>query len=79
MNVSLTKQLDEFVKSKVESGMYNSSSEVIRHALRLLVEADEMNRAKLESLRAEIKQGLDSPKETEAFDVSAFLAKRNTE
>ena len=33
MNVSLTPELDRFVAAKVESGRYNSASEVVREAL----------------------------------------------
>ncbi len=40
MNVSLTPQLEEFVRRKVESGLYNNASEVIREGLRLLVDRD---------------------------------------
>lgn len=40
MNVSLTPQLEEFVRRKVESGLYNNASEVIREGLRLLIERD---------------------------------------
>jgi len=34
MNISLTPELDRAVKRKVESGLYNNASEVIREALR---------------------------------------------
>src|ERR1039457_5739318 len=40
MNVSLTPELEKFVTTKVESGRYNSASEVAREALRLLEEHD---------------------------------------
>lgn len=36
MNVSLTPQLEAMIRRKVESGMYNNASEVVREALRLL-------------------------------------------
>lgn len=42
MNVSLTPELEKFVDGKVESGLYNSASEVIREGLRLLKEHDEI-------------------------------------
>ncbi|MFY0676304.1 MAG: type II toxin-antitoxin system ParD family antitoxin [Neptuniibacter sp.] len=60
MNVSLTPKLEAFVKNKVKSGSYNSSSEVIREALRLLEQRDAQEQLKLETLRAEIQKGLDS-------------------
>ena len=64
MNISLTKQLEELVKSKVESGLYGSASEVMREALRLLEERDRMRSLRLEDLRAEIKRGIDSGEAT---------------
>jgi hypothetical protein len=38
MNVSLTAELEKYVRGKVASGLYNNASEVIREALRLHVE-----------------------------------------
>jgi uncharacterized protein len=40
MNVSLTPALEDYVRSKVASGLYNNASEVIREALRLLVQRE---------------------------------------
>lgn len=56
MNVSLTPELERMVAEKVESGMYQTASEVVREGLRLLKRRDE----ELASLRAEIKKGLDA-------------------
>jgi antitoxin ParD1/3/4 len=64
MNISLTPQLEELVKKKVESGLYGSASEVMREALRLLEERDRIHAMRLEELRAEIKKGLDSGEAT---------------
>ena len=60
MNVNLTPQLEELVRSKVASGMYTSASEVVREALRLLDEQDRLRAVKLEQLRKDIRQGLAS-------------------
>jgi antitoxin ParD1/3/4 len=57
MNVSLTPELERLVEMKVESGEYKSASEVVRHALRLLSRDDQEHKARLESLRAEIRLG----------------------
>ena len=43
MNVSLTPELERYVQKKVETGRYNSASEVIREALRTL-EREEQQR-----------------------------------
>jgi antitoxin ParD1/3/4 len=60
MNVNLTPQLEELVRSKVASGMYTSASEVVREALRLMDEQDRLRAVKLEQLRKDIRQGLAS-------------------
>lgn len=54
MHVSLTPQLEEMVRAKVDSGLYNNASEVVREALRLL---DEHDRVRHEALRAAIAVG----------------------
>jgi len=38
MHVSLTPTLEKIVKQKVKSGLYNNASEVIRDALRRMIE-----------------------------------------
>ena len=40
MNVSITPKLQEFIRHKVASGLYNNASEVVREALRMLVARD---------------------------------------
>ncbi len=40
MNVSLTPELEKYIRRKVASGFYNNASEVIREALRLLLERE---------------------------------------
>ncbi|KAF0096674.1 MAG: hypothetical protein FD128_2546, partial [Hyphomonadaceae bacterium] len=36
MNINLTPKLEEMVREKVKSGLYNNASEVVREALRLM-------------------------------------------
>jgi antitoxin ParD1/3/4 len=54
MNVSLTPELDKFVAGKVESGRYNSASEVVREALRLLEEHDRARNSQLAAFNHEL-------------------------
>ena len=66
MNVSLTPELEQFVQGKVESGLYNNASEVIREGLRLLKEQDEIRlrwREQIERgwLQAQAGQVVDGP------------------
>jgi len=60
MNISLTPQLEEMIRQKVDSGLYNSASEVVRDALRLMDEKDRLRATKLDQLRQEIREGLSS-------------------
>lgn len=57
MHVSLTPKLEELVREKVDSGLYNNASEVVREALRLMQEHDEIRHLKLERLRDELAKG----------------------
>ena len=77
MNISLTPRLEGYVKQKVSTGLYNSSSEVIREGLRLLEERDAMKNIKLEALRKELNVGIDSLNAGRglAFDKESIKAK----
>src|SRR5437870_12705063 len=55
MNVSLTPELERLVNEKAESGLYQTASEVVREALRLLKERDQAR----EQLRADVHAGFD--------------------
>jgi len=65
MNVSLTTALESFVRRKVASGLYNNASEVVREALRLMVDRETGGQsvprksavvATLKALEPELKQ-----------------------
>ena len=58
MNISLTPALEKFVHDKVASGLYNSVSEVIREALRLLVSKENIHKERIDSLNIDIEEGL---------------------
>jgi antitoxin ParD1/3/4 len=59
-NVSLTPELDLFVSTKVEAGLYANASEVMRTALRLLERDERENDAKLAAIRSAIDLGIAS-------------------
>lgn len=59
MHVSLTPELESRVKAKVESGLYNNASEVIREALRFMdIHEDWIHEIKLARLREQLKEGI---------------------
>ena len=55
MNVSLTPELERLINDKVDAGSYQTASEVVRDALRLLKLRDEG----LVQLRRDIQAGFD--------------------
>ena len=59
MHISLTPELESRVRAKVESGLYNNASEVIREALRFMDAHEEWIREiKLAQLRKQLKVGV---------------------
>lgn len=78
MNVSLTPELEAFVKDRVQSGRYYSASEVIREGLRLLEEQEKLRQWRLEELRKEIQKGLDSGP-AEPMDMEEIIAEARRE
>ena len=59
MHVSLTPEFESRVKAKIDSGLYNNASEVIREALRFMdSHEDWIHEVKLARLREQIHAGL---------------------
>jgi antitoxin ParD1/3/4 len=71
MNVSLTPELDSFVAGKVQSGRYNSASEVVREALRLLEEHDRARSAQIAVFNQELGARLASLDQGEQVQPAA--------
>ena len=61
MNISLTPTLEKFINDKVAAGLYNSASEVIREAVRLLMSKDTVSQERLIMLNRDIEEGLNDP------------------
>ncbi|QFY43386.1 type II toxin-antitoxin system ParD family antitoxin [Candidatus Methylospira mobilis] len=64
MNVNLSPQLEDMVRQKVASGLYTSASEIVREALRMMEAQDRLRAAKLEQLRQDIYEGMESGEPT---------------
>ena len=60
MDVHLTPELEKIILSKLQSGRYNSPSEVVSEALRLMEQRDEV--------RQKIAEGLDSLRHGKGID-----------
>ena len=76
MNVSLTPALEKFVQDKVATGLYNSVSEVIREAIRLLISTESISQDRLNSLYKDIDAGLNDPVSYDGVEAMERLLKR---
>lgn len=75
MHISLTPELEARVRAKVDSGLYNNASEVIREALRFMESSEALVEAlKLAALRGQLQLGLDQLNAGEGIDVSSKQA-----
>lgn len=74
MNVNLTPELENLVRRKVESGLYNNQSEVVREALRLLAEQDRLREAHAARLRDALAEGLAQADRGELLDGPQVVA-----
>ena len=79
MNVNLTPELEQMVHGKVQAGRYNSASEVVREALRLMEERDELKAMHKEEIRKKIAAGLKSLEEGRIYDGDEVFAQLETE
>ena len=57
MNVNLGPVFDQFVAELLQSGHYQSQSEVVREGLRMLKEREEFRQLRVSQLRREIARG----------------------
>ena len=75
MNVSLTPELEAFVQSRVESGMYQTASEVVREGLRLLEYREREREEILDEIRAKIARGTAQADRGEVVDGELVFEK----
>jgi len=76
MNISLTPTLEKFVQDKVASGLYNSVSEVIREALRLLASKDSIPQERITQLNRDIEKGWNDTNILDGHSAMQNLIKR---
>jgi antitoxin ParD1/3/4 len=74
MNVNLGPVFDEFVSEMLDSGLYQSQSEILREGLRLLKEREEEKRLRLAGIRKEIALGAKQADRGELVDGDQVFA-----
>jgi antitoxin ParD1/3/4 len=75
MNVNLGPTLEKFVADLTRSGLYQSQSEVLREALRLLKEREHAKKIALARLRREIAIGVEQADRGEFIDAAEVFAR----
>ena len=72
MNINLSPTFENYIRLQLDTGTYNNASEVVREALRLKMQQDEIYQTKLEALRAAIIEGEQSGV-AEPFDMDIVI------
>lgn len=77
LKISLPSELEEWAKAKVQSGQYNSVSEVVHHGLYLMQDQETLRQIKLERLRRDIAAGVEAAERGEVapLDVEDIIAR----
>jgi antitoxin ParD1/3/4 len=68
VNISLTPELGAFLQSRVKSGRYQTTSEVVREALRLLQNQEKEREAGLKQLKTKLQRGAVQAQRGELLD-----------
>jgi antitoxin ParD1/3/4 len=74
VNISLTPELDAFLRNRVRSGRYQTTSEVVREALRLLERQEEERKAGLQQLKTKLARGAAEAERGELADGDEVFA-----
>ena len=51
---------ENFIQQQIESGRYSSASEIVRDALRLMEDREELRKTQLKTLRMQLQEGRES-------------------
>jgi antitoxin ParD1/3/4 len=73
LNVSLTPQLEKFVQARVESGRYQTASEVVREGLRLLEQQERNREQSFKALKRKLARGAAQAEKGELVDGELYL------
>jgi antitoxin ParD1/3/4 len=74
LTVTVTPELEAFVRDRVASGRFDSASDVVREGLKLLEGREHEREAAIAEIRAEIAVGLEQARSGQLRDAEAFFA-----
>lgn len=75
INLSLTPELEQFVREQIASGRYRTADEVILDGLRLFEEQERDREAALQEVREKIQRGLEQAERGQLVDPARLLQK----
>ncbi|MBP9722726.1 MAG: type II toxin-antitoxin system ParD family antitoxin [Gammaproteobacteria bacterium] len=75
MNISLPKELENYVNQKVSSGLYTSASEVVRESLRVMLTYEDAKKQQLLKLNQEIQAGVEQAHQNKIVTASKVYSK----
>jgi antitoxin ParD1/3/4 len=73
LSVSLTSELKDYVRQKVDSGQFESASEVIRQGLRTMQEREQYERLFWSDVRKKVKEARTAIAEGDILDGPTFM------
>ena len=73
MNVHLTPELEQFLQTKLDSGRYNSASELVSEALLLMQQNDQFRALHLQELRNHMDIALSQSARGEGTNGEQFM------
>ena len=68
LSITLPPEMVAAIKSRVASGEFGSTSEVLRTAMRQWLRGEEEHEARLDAVRARIRRSLDDPRPSRSAD-----------
>jgi antitoxin ParD1/3/4 len=78
VNISLTPELGAFLQSRVKSGRYQTTSEVVREALRLLQHQEKEREVGLKQLKVKLQRGALQAQRGELLDADEVFEELRT-
>ena len=78
-NVNLTEHFDKFIEAAVVSGRFSNASEVVREALRLMDDRDQLFALQKDEIRRKITAGMNSLRAGKSSDSEAYFDRIDTE
>src|SRR4051812_21330844 len=73
LNVSLTSELEKFIQERVATGRYQTASEVVREALRLLELREQERDVAFTALKKKLKRGAAQAARGQVVDGEQFF------